>query len=139
VRYIRVYNGVAKDLPPFGEISTEVTGIYNITDTSGSGTKVATPTISIDGLSLQDLLDDEAATVSTIGNVTYYDASEYSSVYGEDNAEVIASVPSGTTLFVNSNKTSGTVNVDFSAGAKFVRIVAMNGTLIPSVTLIKLQ
>ncbi len=139
VRYIRVYNGVAKDLPPFGEISTEVTGIYNITDTSGSGTKVATPTISIDGLSLQDLLDDEAATVSTIGNVTYCDASEYSSVYGEDNAEVIASVPSGTTLFVNSNKTSGTVNVDFSAGAKFVRIVAMNGTLIPSVTLIKLQ
>lgn len=139
IRYVRVYNAVAKDLPPFGEISTEVTAIYNITDTSGSGATTATPAISVEGRSLQDLLDDGAATVTTIGNVTYYDATEYSNEYFDDSATVTASVPTGTTLYVNSNRTTGSVYVDFSASAKFVRIIAINGTLNPSITLIKLQ
>ena len=30
IRYVRIYTGVMKDNPPFGETSTEVCGVYNV-------------------------------------------------------------------------------------------------------------
>lgn len=48
-RYVRVYNGVAKDLPPFGEISPELCGIYKSNQVGGLQTETSAPTVTVGG------------------------------------------------------------------------------------------
>lgn len=48
-RYVRVYNGVAKDLPPFGEISPELCGIFKADKTGGLQATTAAPTVTVAG------------------------------------------------------------------------------------------
>jgi hypothetical protein len=147
IRFVRVYTASAIDpnnpdafTPPdiFGEISTEVLGVYTPTN-GGSGSVTDSPTVTVGGHTLSELVDDKAATVTTVGEVTYYDASEYSATYLETEAVITASAASvGTSVYINSN-TSGSIEVDFSAESKIVRIIAKDSsTGRPSVIVIKL-
>ncbi len=45
-RYVRLYTAVSKDAPPFGEVSAEVSGVYN-TANDGSGEEAVAPTVEI--------------------------------------------------------------------------------------------
>jgi hypothetical protein len=137
IRYVRIYTAEMYVSPSLGEISTEVLGVKKV-DVTGSGTTTAAPDITVGGNTLADLVSSEAATVTTVGNVTYYDASDYSAIYFETDATVSASAPTGTAVYINSS-TSGSVDIDFSAEAQFARIIAKDATTgNPSITLIKL-
>lgn len=125
VRYVRVYNAVAKDLPPFGEISTEVTGIYNITDTSGSGTTTAAPTVTVGGVSVTP------GTTSAV------------EVEILENEETTVSVTSaGNSIYLNSIAGTGNVSTDFTLEAEeehIVRIIVKDSTTgLPYIGYIKL-
>lgn len=48
-RYVRLYNGVAKDLPPFGEISPELCGIFKSDKTGGLQAVTTAPTVTVAG------------------------------------------------------------------------------------------
>jgi hypothetical protein len=148
IKFVRIYTASVLDpkdethttfqLPDvFGEISTEVLGVY-VTANTGSGNITADPTVMVGGNTLADLVADEAATVETIGTVTYYDASEYSSVYFETEATITASAPAGTSVYINSD-TSGSMPFDFSVKSIIARIIAKDAsTGIPSIIVIKL-
>jgi len=126
VRYVRVYNAVAKDLPPFGEISTEVTGIYNITDTSGSG--AATTDLFVEDTSYNEVL---TANLSTS---TIHVLNGVSSTYSIYSDEPI--------VYVNSNKVDASsgypITVNLTTGqTAYYRIITQNGIESPYVTLLK--
>lgn len=129
VRYVRVYNAVAKDLPPFGEISTEVTGIYNITDTSGSGTTTAAPTITVGGVSVTpgttsavevEILENEETTVSvtSVGNSIYLN-----SISGTGN------VSTDVALEFGEEKIVRIIVKDSTTGLPYIGYIKLIGTL----------
>ncbi len=126
IRYVRVYNGVAKDLPPFGEISTEVTGIYNITDTSGSGAVTAKPTVTVGGVTAN--LSNDSKQVTHVATGTQ----------GTKNVIVTSSAAN---IWINNQKvTSGqpvSVNVGFS-GKTLVRVIVQDGTSQPYIALLEI-
>lgn len=126
IRYVRVYNGVAKDLPPFGEISTEVTGIYNITDTSGSGAVTAKPTVTVGGVTAN--LSNDSKQVTHVATGTQ----------GTKNVIVTSSAAN---IWINNQKvTSGqpvSVNVGFS-GKTLVRVIVQDGTAQPYIALLEI-
>jgi len=145
VKYVRVYTSAALNssgvIPTpgiFGETSTEVCGAY-VAQGTGSGTTTAAPAVTVDGYTLAELVADEAATVDTIGNVTYYDASSFSSIYSETDATIAATAPAGVNIYINGD-TDGSADFDFSSGAVFARIIAQdsNTSQNPSIILIKL-
>lgn len=125
VRYVRVYNAVAKDLPPFGEMSTEVTGIYNITDTSGSGTTTATPTITVGGVSV---------TPGTTNAVEVEISAE------EETSVSVTSA--GNSIYLNGISGTGNVSTPFTLEAdeeQIVRIIVKDSTTgLPYIGYIKL-
>jgi len=126
VRYVRVYNAVAKDLPPFGEISTEVTGIYNITDTSGSG--VATTDLFVEDTSYNEV------STTNLSTATIHVLNGVSSTYTIYSDEPI--------VYVNSNKVDASsgysITVNLTTGqTAYYRIITQNGTESPYVTLLK--
>jgi hypothetical protein len=136
VRYIRLYSSL---YAVNGDLSSEVCGLYTANHATTPILTTATPTITVGGHSLADLVTQGAATVTTIGNVTYYDASNYSTEYFDTTAEITATAPARTYVYINSD-TSGSVNFDFTYGAVYARIIAQDDTIsAPSITLIKLQ
>jgi len=134
IRYVRVYNAVAKDLPPFGEISTEVTGIYNITDTTGSGNTTLTPVIryAVGSQRLSNI------TTSNLDVVTKtIDSSNTSTTFKVDLAS------SATSLYINgvaaTSGTTYTFSVPAPGKSRIIRFIAQNGTDKPYVTYLEVK
>ena len=63
-RYVRVYNGVAKDLPPFGEISPEFCGIFRSDKTGGLQAVTTAPTVTVAGKTAT--LNPQVTNVATV-------------------------------------------------------------------------
>lgn len=128
VRYVRVYNAVAKDLPPFGEISTEVTGIYNITDTSGSGAATTDLVVKRGFLTLSH--SNKETTAISVSSDSYK-----LNIYSDENS-----------VYVNGKLVTCTTTEPYeyigniSVGqTKYVQVITQTGTESPYVTLFKIS
>jgi len=123
VNYVRLYTGVAAmgTSSAFGEASSEVTGIYVVTDTSGSGSP-ATPNVKVVGT--------EVTTIN--GGVT--PRTVYSTT---TNVTVISSADH---IYINGEAaTSGTAkSIATPTGTTYVQIITQSGTEAPYLTVLAL-
>ena len=136
IYYVRVYTGEASMNPTaaFGEISTEVCGVYLASGT-GSGTAVA-PTITIDEESLASIAS-EGATVTTTpvsGNQQIITISGLANAW---NTEFELEVSGGTYIYMNGANTD-TMDIDLTDGPVTVQIINQSGTAEAFITLLKL-
>ena len=127
IRYVRVYNAVAKDLPPFGEISTEVTGIYNITDTSGSGATTAKPTVTVAGTAVS--LSNDSKQVKHVST-------------GTAGSKNIVVTSTASNIWINGQKVTSGQSVSITVkpvGNTLVRIIVQDGTAQPYIVLLEIS
>lgn len=117
IRYVRIYTGVMKDNPPFGETSTEVCGIYKVSET-GSGAAVADLEIE-DGLGNSVAISNMGIRIVNAGRYNLNSASEFVYI----NGERITEADSG-------------YEFELQPG-QIVQIIAQNGTESPYVTVIR--
>lgn len=125
IRYVRVYNAVAKDLPPFGEISPEVTGIYTITDTSGSGATTVTPTVAVGGTAI--------TLSSSSKQVVDFSA-------GGSGTKNVVVTSTAANIWINGQKVTSGQAVPITVkpiGNTLVRVIAQDGTAQPYIALLR--
>lgn len=125
VRYVRVYNAVAKDVPPFGEISPEVKGIHSITDTSGSGSTTAKPTVTVGAVTANLSNDSNQVTHVATGTPGQKD------VVVTSNAE---------NIWINGQSVNSGEAVTISVGpvgTTLVRIIVQDNTDEPYIALLE--
>ena len=120
----------------FGEISTEVCGIYEATG-SGSGEAVA-PTITIDDISLAELADDWGVSVELTSVSENRQIIEISGLGDVCGSEYELNVSGGTYIYING-VSSTTSTIPLTTDATMVQIINQSGTAEPFVTLLKLS
>lgn len=128
IRYVRVYTGTVANNPNslFGEISTEVCGIYKAT---GTGSGAATT----------DLVVKKGSTIITHSNMSVTDLTATSGTYqlkiysDEDH------------VFVNGTAVSCTSSVNYTetvsigtGETKYVQVITQSGTESPYITLFRI-
>ncbi|WP_026895795.1 hypothetical protein [Clostridiisalibacter paucivorans] len=125
IRYVRVYNAVAKDVPPFGEISPEVKGIHSITDTSGSGSTTAKPTVTVGGVTANLSNDSKQVVHIATGIQPLRDV-------------VVTSTASN--IWINGQKVNSGDPVSINVapvGTTLVRVIVQDDTDEPYIALLK--
>ena len=124
VHYVRLYTGVASmgTNTMFGEVSSEVTGIYVVTDTTGSGSP-ATPTINVAGTD-RTTTNGEMLTIKNLGS----------------NAVSVTVTGTGN-IYVNGVLTTSgsSVSITPTSGGKIVQVIVQNGTAAPYITWLNLK
>ena len=134
IRFVRIYTGV-QQVTNFGEVSTEVCGVYAA---SGSGTgSAAAPTITVGGVSLADLAAYGASVTTTpvSSNQQIITITGASSILGS-SANVVVS--GGTYIFMNGDNIS-TKSVSLGGSANVIQIINQSGTAEPFITLLKVS
>ena len=124
IRFVRIYTGAAKMNGMFGEISTEVCGVYKAT---GSTTQTAyTPTITVGGNTV-NTTNGGITTVSALG-------SNACSVSVTPNT----SAPGTSYVFINGVDTNPASFTPTSAGT-IVQVIVQNGEAAPYITYLNLK
>lgn len=123
IRFVRIYTGSAKMNGAFGEISTEVCGVYKANGT-GSGAASITPTVKINGTTIN-------TTNMGVSTKTLYSGS----------TATINVTSTADYIYVNGTLVSSGSNYTFniSSGHTYnVQIITQDGTESPYVTLLKI-
>ena len=120
IRYVRIYTGAAKMNGMFGEISTEVCGVYKATGT-GSGANNGDVSLYKEGVENPFALNGNGTTELTAG--TYYFYSDDTYVYINGTAVTDANNEEGHTLSISVGD--------------YVQIISQSGTRSPFVTVLK--
>ena len=133
IRYVRIYTGVMKDNPPFGETSTEVCGVYNVTPQAAAvgGTEAD---ISFAGMSAEELLGGDYATVETVSRNTKMYTIPANEELGDVKINVAANA--GAKVFINGVQTTSAV-LPCNSGAAYMQIIVQDGDKEPTITLLK--
>ena len=156
-RYVRLYNGVAKDLPPFGEISPEVCGIKRNTTETTTATctnmleaieegdaavlfDVDKAAMGIEPIDLAQLIADEDVTVLEAGrNYAVLEAARLRDLINEINEFSVQCY--GCDRFA-ANSAVGTGNDDSyvvtGAGKDVIRLIMQSGDAEPYTLFLKL-
>ena len=117
IRFVRVYTGV-QQITAFGEVSTEVCGVYAV---SGGGTGSTTATPSVDNINNQTVT--LSATLAGIQTVTIpKNTATIVTITGNNSTDV---------LFLNDKSGTGSVNDSFTLGrnkTQIVRVIAKDST-----------
>ena len=127
IRFVRVYTGV-QQVTGFGEVSTEVCGVYIAEPATGDVGTTTAPSIYVNnsGYTLADYAAAGYASVSTVGNVTIYYAPSLVSV------GTTVSATGASYIYVNNETNSHVV----ASGENMIRVIAQTGDAAPSITLI---
>ena len=145
VKYVRVYTSAALDpnnltaLPTpgiFGETSAEVCGVF-VAKESGSGAAVA-PTITIDNMSLDELVNDWGVNVTT---TSVSDKQQIITISGLGSVcvdEFAVQASGGTYVYMNGAATASST-VPLTTDDTLVQIINQSGTAEAFVTLLKLS
>jgi hypothetical protein len=136
IRYVRVYTGISAMNPTaaFGEVSTEVTGVYKAAG-DNTGTP-SSPAITIGGYTLAQLQAQgilNAAQNVNMG-VINVDSSLLAAYLGSSTTTVSAT--GATNTYINSTNGTALTNVSV-ANHTLVRIIAQSGDAEPYVVLLK--
>lgn len=131
IKYIRVYSPILHIQPPFGETSTEVTGVFvtpRVTGRTDVG-QTLMPSITVGNNSVT------IPTTPSYGNVYYVDYTNQQ-------------VTSGTTITVTPNSQTVNANVFINnepdnsftySGSDFVRVVVQDGSKAPRIIVLKMK
>ncbi len=133
IRYVRIYTGVMKDNPPFGETSTEVCGVYNVTP-QAAAVGVTDTEISFGEMSEEDFLDRDYATVETVSRNTKMYTIPVNEGLGDVEINVAANA--GAKVFINGVQTTSAV-LPCNSGVAYMQIIVQDGDKEPTITLLK--
>jgi hypothetical protein len=134
IRYVRVYTGHQLMNGFYGEVSTEVTGVYRATGT-GTGSAAA-PTITIGGYTLAQLssMGISVTTTTVSSNQHIISVAGASGLFS--TTSVVAS--GGSAIFMNGEGIS-TKTITLGSGTKTIQIINQSGTAESFITLLKIS
>ena len=124
IRYVRIYTGVMKDNPPFGETSTEVCGVYNVTPQAEAVGVTDAPEVQLDDATIEH-------TNGGIKTINAYESFAFKVRSDADN------------VYVNGIKVNAgsEYSVDMEIGSqevKYVQVIAQTGNNEPYITVFKI-
>jgi len=118
IRYVRIYTGAAKMNGIFGEISTEVCGVYKAVTGTGSGTTTNAPSVTVGG---------NAVTLST----TLDNIQTVTITRNTDTAVVATGYNNTDNVFVNETQGTGSASKTYNLArnaTQIVRVIAKDTT-----------
>ena len=139
IRFVRIYTGV-QQVTFFGEVSTEVCGVYAATGTGdGAAQNAPTVTLAVETDTSTDY--SVPVTVSNMGNTLENTIKAKASQYEDDEVFVTVTDSSADYIYINGvAATSGTsVSVPLTSGSQTIQIICQTGTRSPYITTITLN
>lgn len=134
IRYVRVYTGLQVITPPFGENSTEITGVYRATDT-GSNSISSNLTVKVGSTTYVDAQGDPFTPGSNTPNLSTI-------IIPYSSGMTIKLTSSDTYLYVNGSpvtRTSNVYNITSVSSGDVYQIITQRNNESPYIVLLKVS